>query len=200
VPPPRPPEGSLTFAFIGAGDRCAAALLTASLAGCFFLLRTGAYLVVSSHVADYRNTFLGVQSVIITVAAMALLALAAARRSTELRSVGILVTLIGAGKVFFYDLVAVQGWPRSRASSRSGCCGGGLRRPRPLAAAGTAHERGTAAAALLALVCVASAALPGAAGAAFRNVEVGQAPPALSLKDLDRVAWEAPRTGARVRR
>ncbi len=107
-----PPEGSLAFAFIGAGDRCAVALLTASLAGGFFLVRTGAFLVLSSRMADVRNAFGGAQSVIITFAAMALFALASSRRSTELRSVAILVTLVGAAKVFFYDLVALQGVAR----------------------------------------------------------------------------------------
>jgi hypothetical protein len=107
-----PPEGSAAFALIGAGDRCAVALLTASLAGAFFLLRTGAFLVLSARMADARNAFGGAQSVIITVTAMALFALAAARRSTELRSVAILVTLVGAVKVFTYDLVALQGVPR----------------------------------------------------------------------------------------
>jgi len=107
-----PPEGSTAFAFIGAGDRCAVALLTASLAGAFFLVRTGAFLVLSARLADARNAFGGAQSVIITVAAMALFALASSRRSTELRGVAILVTLVGAAKVFFYDLVALQGVAR----------------------------------------------------------------------------------------
>jgi hypothetical protein len=107
-----PPEGSIAFAFIGAGDRCAVALLTSSLAGAFFLLRTGAFLFLSSRMADAGNAFGGAQSVIITVAAMALFALAASRRSTELRSVAILVTLVAAAKVFFYDLVALQGVAR----------------------------------------------------------------------------------------
>jgi hypothetical protein len=107
-----PPEGSLAFAFIGAGDRCAVALLTASLAGCFFLVRTGAFLLLSARLADARNAFGGAQSVIITAAAMALFALAFSKRSTELRSVAILVTLVGAAKVFFYDLVALQGIAR----------------------------------------------------------------------------------------
>jgi hypothetical protein len=107
-----PPAGSLAFAFIGAGDRCAVALLTASLAGAFFLVRTGAFVALSSRMADARNAFGGAQSVIITVAAMALFALASSRRSTELRSVAILVTLVGAAKVFFYDLVALQGVAR----------------------------------------------------------------------------------------
>ena len=107
-----PPAGSTTFALIGAGDRCAVALLTASLAGGFFLVRTGAFLVLRSRLADAGNAFGGAQSVIITVAAMALFALAFQRRSTELRSVAILVTLVGAAKVFFYDLVALQGVAR----------------------------------------------------------------------------------------
>ncbi|MHB8835698.1 MAG: DUF2339 domain-containing protein [Candidatus Methylomirabilia bacterium] len=107
-----PPEGSLIFSYIGTSDRCAVALLTAALVGGFFLLRTGAFVVLSSRMADARNAFGGTQSVIITVAAMALFALASSRRSTELRSVAILVTLVGAAKVFFYDLVALQGIAR----------------------------------------------------------------------------------------
>jgi hypothetical protein len=104
-----PPAGSLAFSFLGAGDRCAVALLTASLAGGFFLLRTGAFVLIGSSTPAAGNVFGGAQSVIITVAAMALLALAFTRRSTELRSVAILVTLVGAAKVCVYDLVALQG-------------------------------------------------------------------------------------------
>lgn len=107
-----PPEGSLAFALIGAGDRCAVALLTASLAGVFFLARTGAFVLLSSRMADASNAFGGAQSVIITVAAMTLFALAFSRRSTELRGVAILVSLVGAAKVFTYDLVALQGVAR----------------------------------------------------------------------------------------
>jgi hypothetical protein len=107
-----PPAGSIAFAFLGSGDRCAVALLTASLAGSFFLLRTGALIVVGADTPEAGNVFSGIQSVIITVSAMALLALAFSRRSTELRSVGVLVTLVGAAKVVIYDLVALQGVPR----------------------------------------------------------------------------------------
>jgi len=107
-----PPVSSLAFAYLGSGDRCAVALLTAALTGGFFLLRTGAFVALSSRMADVRDAFGGAQSVIITLAAMALFALASSRRSTELRSVAILVTLVGAAKVFFYDLMAVQGVAR----------------------------------------------------------------------------------------
>jgi len=43
---------------------------------------------------------------------MALFVLAGSRRSKELRSVAILVTLVGAAKVFTYDLVALEGIAR----------------------------------------------------------------------------------------
>jgi hypothetical protein len=43
---------------------------------------------------------------------MTLFALAFSRRSTELRGVAILVSLVGAAKVFTYDLVALQGIAR----------------------------------------------------------------------------------------
>jgi hypothetical protein len=107
-----PPENSLAFALIGKGDRCAVALLTAALAGGFFLMRTGVFVLLSANMADAGNAFGGAQSVIITFAAMTLFALAARHRSTELRGVAILVSLVGAVKIFTYDLVALEGVAR----------------------------------------------------------------------------------------
>ncbi|HEY5999617.1 MAG TPA: hypothetical protein VI078_10010 [bacterium] len=106
-----PAAASLVFRFLGATDRCSLALLTASLAGGFFLLRTAAFLLLGGGVQS-RDVFLSVQSLVINVAGVALFALAARGRSRELRTLAVLVTLVGAAKVFLYDLIAVHGVSR----------------------------------------------------------------------------------------
>ncbi len=107
-----PAAGSLVFGFLGSGDRCAVALLTSSLAGGFFLLRTAAYLILNAGTPQARDTFLSAQSLIINVSGILLFALATRSRSRELRTLAILVTLVGAAKVFLYDLIAVHGISR----------------------------------------------------------------------------------------
>lgn len=52
-------------------------------------------------------------------------------------------------------------------------------------------SRCVAAAALLTVLLGASAAVPGTARAAFKNVEVGQLPPAFSLKDSEGRVWDS---------
>jgi hypothetical protein len=107
-----PAQGSLVFRFLGSGDRCSLALLTASLAGGFFLLRTVAFLMLGGDAAQSRDVFLSAQSLILNVAGVVLFALAARGRSRELRTLAILVTLVGAAKVFLYDLIAIHGISR----------------------------------------------------------------------------------------
>jgi hypothetical protein len=107
-----PAPGSLVFQFLGGGDRCSIALLTSSLAGGFFLLRTAAYLLLGGGVTASRDAFLSAQSLIISVSGVVLFAMAARSHSRELRTVAVLVTLVGAAKVFLYDLIAVHGVSR----------------------------------------------------------------------------------------
>jgi len=52
-------------------------------------------------------------------------------------------------------------------------------------------RRGVAAASLLTFLLGAGAALPGAARGAFKNVEVGQLPPAFSMKDSEGRVWDS---------
>lgn len=107
-----PAQGSLVFRFLGSGDRCSIALLTSSLAGGFFLLRTAAYLFVGGGDPASRDAFLSAQSLILNLSGVVLFAMAAGSRSRELRTVAILVTLVGAAKVFLFDLIAVHGVSR----------------------------------------------------------------------------------------
>lgn len=104
-----PAQGSLVFRFLGSGDRCSIALLTSSLAGGFFLLRTAAYLLVDGGLPASRDVFLSAQSLIISISGVVLFAMAARSRSRELRTLAILVTLVGATKVFLYDLITIRG-------------------------------------------------------------------------------------------
>jgi hypothetical protein len=107
-----PAQGSLVFRFLGSGDRCSLALLTSSLAGGFFLLRTLAFLLIGAGAQQSRDVYLSAQSLIINVAGVLLFALAARGRSRELRTLAILVTLVGAAKVFLYDLIVIHGVSR----------------------------------------------------------------------------------------
>jgi hypothetical protein len=107
-----PAQGSLVFRFLGSGDRCSIALLTASLAGGFFVLRTAAFLLLGGEASRSRDVLLSAQSLIINLAGVLLFALAARGRNRSLRTLAILVTLVGAAKVFLYDLIAVHGVSR----------------------------------------------------------------------------------------
>jgi outer membrane murein-binding lipoprotein Lpp len=110
----RPPTDSHVFSKIDRGDYSAASLLLVSLAGGFFLFRVAVLelltaLVGADHIA---NSFSGAQSLLINSAAIVLLLVAYRMRSREVRNVAILVILLGAAKVFLYDLVSVEGLAR----------------------------------------------------------------------------------------
>ncbi|HWR98474.1 MAG TPA: hypothetical protein VN317_08645, partial [Candidatus Methanoperedens sp.] len=107
-----PAQASLVFRFLGGGDRCSLALLTASLAGGFFLLRAAAVLAVGGGATGARDTLQAAQSLIINAAGILLFVLASRWRSGELRSLALLVTFVGAAKVLLYDLLAVHGVSR----------------------------------------------------------------------------------------
>jgi hypothetical protein len=104
---PPPLGGPLTDRF-NRDDRWAALLLVAALLGGFFTLRMGLYQSLHSfHLATPR-AFGGGQSLLVNLAAAALLIIGLRQRSTELRNVGILITMVAAGKVFF-DLFSLKG-------------------------------------------------------------------------------------------
>ena len=58
-----------------------------------------------------RDAFRCGQSVLINTAAIALILFAYLRRNKELRNTAILVTVVGAIKVFLYDLLGAHGLP-----------------------------------------------------------------------------------------
>lgn len=102
-----PPATVAFFIKIDRNDLSAAFLLLTSLLSAFFTLRIAAYkfMVLSLPVETLNNAFQSAQSVIINVSAAVLMLFALARHKKELRNIAIMVTIIGAIKVFLYDLI-----------------------------------------------------------------------------------------------
>lgn len=104
---PSPPGGAWTGKF-NRNDRWAGLLLVAALLSGFFTLRMGLYQGLAAlHLASPRAFGAG-QSLLINLAAAALLVISLRQRSKELRNVGILVTLVAAAKVFL-DMINLKG-------------------------------------------------------------------------------------------
>ncbi len=106
-----PPANSRFFAAYDRKDRSAVLLLLAALTSGFFLLRVSAYHLLVMMPGDVVNSYRCAQSIIINLAAAALMLYAFFRRNREVRNVAIAVTLIGAAKVFMSDLIAAHGMP-----------------------------------------------------------------------------------------
>jgi hypothetical protein len=107
-----PPEASV-FSRFDAGDRSAVALLLCSLASGFFMLRVAVLQALTLYAppAEVANAFGCSQSILINASAAGIMLFAFFRRNKEVRNVAILVTLIGALKVFLYDLLSAHGVP-----------------------------------------------------------------------------------------
>lgn len=92
-------------------DRGAGVLLVAALFSGFFTLRVGLYQALDMLHMATNSAFGGAQSVLINLSAAVLLWLSLMRRSKELRNIAVIVTIIGAGKVFLMDMVQLKGMP-----------------------------------------------------------------------------------------
>ena len=102
-----PPANSAFFSKLDKDDLSAAALLLVSLLSAFFMLRivVHQFLGLALSAAALDNAFRSAQSVIINVSAAILMLFALAHKKKEVRNIAILVTVIGAIKVFLYDLI-----------------------------------------------------------------------------------------------
>ena len=106
------PLSSALFDAFDRNDRSAALLLLGGLASGFVMIRVGIFQALQFIPAEMqRDTFRCGQSVLINAAAIALILFAYLRRDKEIRNVAILVTVIGAIKVFMYDLLGTHGLP-----------------------------------------------------------------------------------------
>jgi hypothetical protein len=76
------------------------------------MIRVGIFHAIQFVPAEMqRDAFRCGQSVLINAAAIVLIVWAYLRRNKEIRNVAILVTVVGAIKVFFYDLLGAHGVP-----------------------------------------------------------------------------------------
>ncbi|MCM2264016.1 MAG: hypothetical protein NDI73_02375 [Desulfuromonadales bacterium] len=101
--------GPLTDRF-NRDDRWAALLLVAALLSGFFTLRMGLYQMLQALQLATPPIFSGGQSLLINLAAMALLSIGLRQHSKELRNIGVLVTIVAVCKVFL-DLFSFKGLP-----------------------------------------------------------------------------------------
>lgn len=108
---PVPPASAL-FDFFDRNDRSAGLLLLGGLASGFFMLRVGIFQSMQFlPAAMQRDAFRCGQSLLINASAIVLILLAYQRRDKEIRNTAIFITIIGAIKVFFYDLLGTHGVP-----------------------------------------------------------------------------------------
>lgn len=106
------PAASALFDTFDRNDRSAVLLLLGGLASGFFMIRVGIFQALQLvPAAMQRDAFRCGQSVLINAAVIALILFAYLRRDKEVRNVAILVTVVGATKVFLYDLLGTHGLP-----------------------------------------------------------------------------------------
>jgi len=106
------PATSALFDAFDRNDRSAALLLLGGLASGFFMIRIGIFQAMQFVPAALQgDAFRCGQSVLINAAAIALILFSYLRRDKEIRNVAILVTVVGAVKVFLYDLLGTHGLP-----------------------------------------------------------------------------------------
>lgn len=106
------PGSSALFDAFDRNDRSATLLLLCGLASGFFMVRIGLFQTMQFiPQAMQRDAFRCGQSVVINIAVIVLIVFAYLRQNKEIRNVAILVTLVGAVKVFVYDLLGTHGLP-----------------------------------------------------------------------------------------
>lgn len=104
-------SGDSVYNMINKNDRGASILLIAALFGAFFTLRVGLYQVLDLLHSATPRIFAGSQSVLINASAAGLFLLSLYKQNKELRNVAIVITVIGATKVFLLDMVQLKGIP-----------------------------------------------------------------------------------------
>ena len=103
--------GGPVFDLINKNDRGASLLLIVALFSAFFTLRVGLYQVLDLLHSATPRIFAGSQSVLINASAAGLFLFSFYKHNKELRNVAIVITVIGAAKVFLLDMVQLKGIP-----------------------------------------------------------------------------------------
>jgi len=111
----KPPDTGVFFTKIDQRDLSAVFLFLGSLMSAFIMFRIIAYRVLAAIVtpSSLPHAFSGAQSTIINASAAVLMLFALAHGKKEVRNVALFVTLVGAVKVFLYDLIGggIRGLP-----------------------------------------------------------------------------------------
>lgn len=106
-----PPPGQSEIFSGDRRDRTAILVLLVGLIAGFYQARALLYLGLHYLPGNQQDTFICSQSILINCAVVVLMVLALRQKSRELRNIAIMVTVLGAGKVFMIDLLATKGIP-----------------------------------------------------------------------------------------
>ena len=107
-----PPPAPSVFSRLDSSDRSATLLLLAALSSGFFAVKVVLLQTLTLSGAKAMTDMLRCgDSIVINAAAAGIMLFAFYRGNKELRNVAILVTLVGAVKVFLYDLLGTHGFP-----------------------------------------------------------------------------------------
>jgi hypothetical protein len=104
-------ENTIFFSRYDKKDLSAVLVLFSGLIAGFYQARSMLYEFLHILPGNQENTFICAQSILINAAVVVLMVFALRLKSRELRNVAILVTVIGAGKVFMIDLLSTSGIP-----------------------------------------------------------------------------------------
>lgn len=99
------------FASIDPSDRTAIILLFTALTSGYCMLQIGGYNALASITDNLDNAFMGLQSALINVGAILLMILGLKGRHREILYTSIAVAIMGALKVFLFDMFNAQGVP-----------------------------------------------------------------------------------------
>jgi len=104
-------ENTIFFTRFDRKDRTAVLVLLGGLIAGFYQARCMLYEFLHIFPGNQENAFICTQSILINTAVVVLMTFALKLKSRELRNVAILVTVLGAGKVFMIDLLSTSGIP-----------------------------------------------------------------------------------------
>jgi len=99
------------FGRVDRADRSALILLVTSLVCAYCMLQLLSFLAINTFSANPANALTGVQSILINAGAISLLLLAMPGRNKEILTTAVFIIIIGAFKVFGYDLFKSNGIP-----------------------------------------------------------------------------------------
>jgi len=102
---------SFFFSRLDRKDYSALALLITGLLGGYYFFQFGLYEILSNMTTEFAFQFKSGQSLIINIGAIVLMYLALRGKNREIVLVGAAVAIIGAGKVFIFDMFGIKGVP-----------------------------------------------------------------------------------------